>query len=77
MGNLPIPSAIYPILTIPGQSGRMTAYRRLRLPGATYFFTLCLDTRGSTVLVDEIAALRRAYAATLRELCLLYTSRCV
>ncbi len=46
----------------------MTEYRRLRLPGATYFFTLCLETRGSTVLVDEIAALRRAYATTLREL---------
>ncbi len=46
----------------------MTQYRRLRLPGASYFFTLCLETRGSTRLVDHIATLRTAYAATLREL---------
>lgn len=46
----------------------MTQYRRLRLPGATYFFTLCLEARGSNVLVDQIGALRAAYALTLREL---------
>ena len=45
----------------------MTEYRRLRLPGATYFFTVCLEQRGSPVLVDHIDALRFAYAVTIRE----------
>jgi putative transposase len=46
----------------------MTAYRRLRLPGATYFFTVCLQDRSSTALVDHIDTLRFAYAKTIREL---------
>ena len=46
----------------------MTSYRRLRLPGATYFFTLCLEDRGSTALVDHVALLRNAYAKTVAEL---------
>jgi putative transposase len=46
----------------------MTEYRRLRLPGATYFFTLCLERRGATTLVDQIDALRFAYARTVQEL---------
>jgi len=46
----------------------MTAYRRLRIPGATYAFTVCLQDRGSTRLVDDINALRMAYAVTIREL---------
>ncbi|QLQ19011.1 MAG: transposase [Exiguobacterium profundum] len=46
----------------------MTSYRRLRLPGATCFFTLCLEERGSSLLIDHIAELRAAYAVTLREL---------
>ena len=45
----------------------MTAYRRLRLPGATYVFTVCLQDRGSSLLTDRIDALRRAWAETLRE----------
>ncbi|MGV6847460.1 MAG: REP-associated tyrosine transposase [Marinibacterium sp.] len=45
----------------------MTAYRRLRIPGGTYFFTLRLAQRGATRLVDHIEGLRAAYAATCRE----------
>ena len=45
----------------------MTAYHRLRLPGATYFFTVCLEQRGATTLVDHIQSLRLAYAVTVRE----------
>jgi putative transposase len=46
----------------------MTAYRRLRIPGATYFFTVCLEARGSTMLTDHIDLLRRAYRLTTLEL---------
>ena len=46
----------------------MTSYHRLRRPGATHFFTLCLEDRGSSVLTDHVGALRRAYGATLAEL---------
>jgi len=46
----------------------MTNYRRLRLNGATYFFTLCLQDRGSTALTDHIDTLRFAYARTVAEL---------
>ena len=48
--------------------GSMTAYRRLRLPGATYFFTVCLDQRGAGTLVENIGVLRQCYATTIREL---------
>jgi putative transposase len=33
-------------------------YRRNRVPGATYFFTVNLEDRNSRLLVDEIATLR-------------------
>jgi len=46
----------------------MTNYRRLRQAGATYFFTLCLEARGTTTLVDHIDDLRAAWTTTLREL---------
>lgn len=45
----------------------MTAYRRLRVPGATYFFTVALEARGADLLVREIDMLRRAYRQTWRE----------
>ncbi|MBM2575196.1 transposase [Jannaschia sp. Os4] len=45
----------------------MTAYRRLRVPGGTYFFTLALERRGASTLVDHIDLLRAAWAATARE----------
>ena len=45
----------------------MPDYRRLRRPGGTYFFTLCLRQPGSTLLTDNIALLRAAYRAMQRE----------
>ena len=44
----------------------MSRYRRLLSPGASHFFTLCLAQRGDTLLTDDIAGLRCAYADTLR-----------
>ena len=38
----------------------MTSYRRARIPGATYFFTVNLADRHSTLLVDRINDLRNA-----------------
>ncbi len=58
---------INPSLTSPVHPRGMTQYRRLRLPGATYFFTVCLDDSASTVLTDHIGALRFAYAKTMAE----------
>ena len=46
----------------------MANYRRFHVPGATYFFTVCLEDRASSALVDHIAVLRAAYAATVREM---------
>ncbi|MDD9731922.1 transposase [Mameliella sp. AT18] len=45
----------------------MTSYRRLRLPGATYFFTVNLSDRRSGALVDHIDDLRAAWARTCRD----------
>jgi putative transposase len=45
----------------------MTNYRRLRVAGATYFFTVCLENRGSSILIDQIDVLRQSYAKTIRE----------
>ncbi|MEO0744034.1 MAG: transposase [Pseudomonadota bacterium] len=44
--------------------GGMSQYCRLRIPGATYFFTVNLAHRGGDLLVSHIDALRAAYAAT-------------
>jgi len=44
----------------------MSNYRRVRIPGASYFFTVALADRGSSLLIDRIDDLRRAYAETLR-----------
>lgn len=45
----------------------MTNYRRVRIPGAKFFFTVALADRGSDLLLREIDALRRAYALTRSE----------
>jgi putative transposase len=45
----------------------MPNYRRLRVPGATYFFTVNLAERGSTTLTDRIDLLREAYRLTAAE----------
>jgi putative transposase len=45
----------------------MSTYRRVRVAGATYFFTVNLAERGSRTLVDHADALRAAFIATARE----------
>ncbi len=45
----------------------MAKYRRLRVRGGTYFFTVTLAERGATTLIDGIGALRAAYSATQAE----------
>jgi len=45
----------------------MSCYRRFRIKGATYFFTVNLAERGGSTLVDHIDALRSAYACTQAE----------
>lgn len=45
----------------------MTAYRRFRTTGGTYFFTVALADRSASSLTDHIGALRQAFAATRAE----------
>lgn len=45
----------------------MTHYRRLLIPGATYFFTVRLERRGATLLTDHIESLRYAYAKAVQD----------
>ncbi len=45
----------------------MSRYRRLYVPGGTYFFTVTLADRSATTLVDEIDLLRFVYASVTRE----------
>ncbi|OUS04492.1 transposase [Rhodobacterales bacterium 52_120_T64] len=45
----------------------MSNYRRMRIEGATYFFTISLADRGSSVLVDSVDVLRKAYTQTIIE----------
>jgi len=45
----------------------MTNYRRRRIPGGTYFFTVNLADRESTLLVDRIDLLRQVCRAVLAE----------
>jgi putative transposase len=44
----------------------MTSYRRVYVPGGTYFFTVNLHDRTSDLLVRHIDALRKAVARTQR-----------
>ena len=44
----------------------MVAYRRSRVPGGTYFFTVALRDRSSAALVDGVDLLRAAFRAALR-----------
>ena len=46
----------------------MSTYRRARIAGGSYFFTVTLEDRSSSLLVDRIDALRHAFAHTRREL---------
>lgn len=43
----------------------MPNYHRVRVPGATFFFTVVLAERGSSLLTEQITDLRRAYLATI------------
>jgi putative transposase len=45
----------------------MVRYRRNRIQGGTFFFTLTLTDRRSTALVDHIILLRAAFRAARRE----------
>jgi len=45
----------------------MVRYRRNFVPGGTYFFTVTLADRCSSILVDHIGALRTAFRAARRE----------
>ena len=42
----------------------MTNYRRILIPGATYFFTVNLANRRKTFLIDHIDLLRDAIRYT-------------
>ncbi|MBR1142087.1 REP-associated tyrosine transposase [Bradyrhizobium sp. AUGA SZCCT0431] len=45
----------------------MVRYRRNFIPGGTFFFTLTLDDRRSSALVDHVASLRAAFRETRSE----------
>ncbi|WP_322866934.1 transposase [Aquicoccus sp. G2-2] len=45
----------------------MSDYRRLRIPEATAFFTVCLAEPGATLLVEEVVRLRAAVRVTMAE----------
>jgi putative transposase len=45
----------------------MSEYRRIRVPGASVFFTVCLAEAGSRLLVDEVERLRVAVRQTMAE----------
>jgi len=46
----------------------MSTYRRARVAGGSYFFTVTLEDRSSSLLIDRIDALRQAFASTRVEL---------
>ncbi|MGR3375581.1 REP-associated tyrosine transposase [Salipiger abyssi] len=45
----------------------MPNYRRLQMPGASYFFTVALARRPSALLLEHVDDLRGAYLDTIRE----------
>ena len=45
----------------------MVRYRRNRVQGGTYFFTVTLGQRQSTALVDHVSALRAAFRVARQE----------
>lgn len=45
----------------------MSDYRRIRVPGGTVFFTVCLAEAGSRLLVDEVERLRVAVRQVMAE----------
>lgn len=55
----------------------MSTYRRERIPGATYFFTLTLADRRSRLLVDEITLLRQVYVEASKRMSFKTIAICV
>ncbi|MGE8504019.1 MAG: REP-associated tyrosine transposase [Pseudomonas sp.] len=55
----------------------MSTYRRERIPGATYFFTVTLADRRSSLLVDEIALLRQVYVEASKRMLFKTIAICV
>jgi putative transposase len=45
----------------------MSHYRRARVAGGTYFFTVALERRDSALLVEHVEALRAAYRKTAQD----------
>ncbi len=45
----------------------MSQYRRFRIPGVTYYFTVNLARRGEQTLTDHIDLLRWSFRATMQE----------
>ena len=45
----------------------MVHYRRNFVPGGTFFFTVTLDDRSSSALIDHVALLRAAFRKTRNE----------
>ena len=45
----------------------MVFYRRNRVPGGTYFFTITLRDRSSSILVDRVYDLRKVLSSVMRE----------
>src|SRR3954467_11201656 len=52
---------------IRGKLGAMVRYRRNFVPGGMFFFTVTLDDRRSSVLIDHIEWLRAAFRKTCSE----------
>ena len=44
----------------------MSLYRRLYVPGGTYFFTVCLAQRGSDLLIRHADRLRHSFRVTMQ-----------
>lgn len=55
------------LLTRMRQVSPMSQYRRMYVPGGTYFFTVNLAQRGGDLLLREIDLLRSTYASVVRE----------
>lgn len=45
----------------------MVFYRRNPVPGGTFFFTVTLNDRRASLLIEHLGALRRAFRITRRE----------
>lgn len=55
------------LFTVIAQYQIMSRYRRIYVPGGTYFFTVNLADRGSDLLIREVELLRSAYASVMAE----------